>query len=214
MIPEPPRHYSRLFRSFAAIDPEDYQRLIRTYEELEEELGRLDAEEHFELTVRYVDALFATGAYRRHLLMVDLVIHASIERNIKEFAGEDVFARMLFRKAASAYRTHDFGQAQHIAEELIRIYPANSLYRRLLQSILFKQQQRLLQFGRATFIFCILALALVIVVDLLLVQPFYPAEHAAMVWLRDDLFILGTLALVGCFSYARFSAWKRAQQFK
>lgn len=207
MIPDPARHYSQLYRNFSAIEPGDYQRMIRTYEELENELGRLDPDEYFDLTVRYVDALFETGAYRRHLLMVDLVILASVERNIKIYRGEDVFARMLFRKAASAYRTQDFLQAQHIAQELTRIYPDEGIYRRLLQSIFFAQESRLLQFGRATFIFCILAMAVVIVVDMLLVEPFYPAEHSAMIWLRNDLLIVGLLALIGCFGLA----WWRAR---
>ena len=208
MIPDSVPHYSQLFRNFAAIEPEDYQRMIRTYEELENQVGRLDPDEYFELTVRYVDALFETGAYRRHLLMVDLVIIASVERNIKFFKGQDVFARMLFRKAASAYRTQDFQQAQHIAQELTRIYPNVPIYRRLLQSIFFAQERRLLQFGRASFIFCILAMAVVIVVDMLLVQPFYPAEHSAMVWLRNDLFIIGLLALIITFGLA----WWRSKR--
>ncbi|MEM8584368.1 MAG: hypothetical protein AAGF87_08875 [Bacteroidota bacterium] len=207
------QQYSQVYRQFADIELTDYQRLIRTYEELEREIGRLDVDEYFELTVRYVDALFHSGAYRRHLLMVDAVIEASIERNLVNYKGRDIFSHMLFCKAASAYRIQDYKQARHVTQELIKIHPERPLYRRMLRAIGFREQQNLLQFGRAAFIFCLLAAALVIVVDLLVVDPFYPGEHQAMLWLRNDLFIIALVLLSGCFGFAWWKASWNANRF-
>lgn len=205
--------YSQVYRQFADIELTDYQRVIRTYEELEREIGRLDIDEYFELTVRYVDALFHSGAYRRHLLMVDGVIETTIENNIVNYKGRDIFTHMLFCKAASAYRVQDYEQARHVTQELVKIHPDRRLYRRMLRAIAFKEQQSLLQFGRAAFIFCLLAAALVIVVDLLVVDPFYPDEHYAMIWLRNDLFIISGVLLIGCFGFAWWKANRDAFRF-
>lgn len=212
MFSEEPRHYSAIYRDFRAIDPADHQRMIRTYEEMEQDIGRLDPKEYFELTVRYVDALFATGAHRRHLLMVDLVIYTSIERNIQFLDGEDVYERMLFRKAASAFRLQQYSDTEHITTELMRMYPQQMLYPRLLRTTRFKQEKKLLQFGRATAIFCFLITALIIVLDLLIVKNFYPSEHQAMTWLRNDVFLAGILVLLGAYGFAYYRSRRFVSQ--
>lgn len=58
MLPEPPRHFSAVYRDLRDIDPADKQRLIRVYEEKEDLIGRLDPLEYFELTVLYVEVYF------------------------------------------------------------------------------------------------------------------------------------------------------------
>lgn len=214
MPAERPRHYSPLYREIRSIDPKDFQKIIREYEYQEREIGRLDPQEHFELTVLYVDALFATGAYRRHLLMVDLVIFASIDRNIQYFNGEDVYERMLFRKAASAFRTFDYESCLHICRELMRIYPANPLSPGLHRRALFYQQRSTLQFGRGAAIFCFLLTALVIVVDLLIIKNFYPAEHQATIWLRNSIFIAGILFFAGAYGLAWYRAHTATKHFQ
>lgn len=214
MSAERPRHYSPLFREIRSIDPKDFQKIIREYEYKEREIGQLDPREHFELTVLYVDALFATGAYRRHLLMVDLVIFASIDRNIQYLNGEDVYERMLFRKAASLFRTLNFPGCGHICRELMRMYPDNDLYPRLLQRSLFRQQSNKLQFGRGAAIFCFLLTALVIVLDLLVVKNFYPNHHQAFIWLRNDVFLAGILAFALAYGIAWFQAKRTVDHYQ
>ncbi len=206
-----PRHYSQIYRQLRDLDPHDYQRVIRRYEEKEDELGRLDALEHFELTVFYVDALYQTGAFRQHQLMVDLVIEASIRECfvVVEGFSQDVFQFMLFRKAAAAYRLRDFDTAIHVGRELVRIDSGRDLYVRFLRVALFKQQVRVLQFGRAAFIFCILFTALIITVNLLVVANFYPRLEAYFQWAIGLTFATGLLLLIGsyCFAACRAHFW-------
>jgi hypothetical protein len=83
----------------------------------------------------------------------------------------------------------------------------------LLRTAEFRQKKSVLQFGRAAAIFCILLTALVIVLDLLVIENFYPAEHSAMVWLRNDVFLLGILTLAGCYGWAFYRSWREASQF-
>lgn len=212
----PPRHYSQLYRQLRDLDPHDYQRVIRRYEEKEDELGRLDALEYFELTVYYVDALYQTGAFRQHQLMVDLVIEASIRECFEVVDGfsADIFQFMLFRKAAAAYRLRDFSTAIHVGRELIRIDAGRILYVRFLRAALFKQQVDVLQFGRASFIFCILLTALFITINLLVITNFYPWLETSFQWAIGLTFTSGLLLLTGSYGFVALRAHLRAFGFQ
>lgn len=211
-----PRHYSQLYRELRAVDPADYHRIIRMYEEREQEIGRLDVLENFELTVHYVDALFETGAYRQHQLMVDLVIHASIRYDIRYVPGreEEIYEYQLFRKAASAFRIQDYATAEHVLRELIRMRPRRDVYVRFLRTTLFRQQTEVLQFGRATCILCMLLTALVVTINLLIVQNFYPEYAALATRLSFYVFAGGMLGLFGAYGYAYYLTYREATNFR
>lgn len=211
-----PRHYSQLYRHLRDLDPNDHQRVIRTYEERESEIGRLDALENFELTVYYADALFATGAYRQHLMMVDLVIEASMRENIQEVEGVegDVFQHLLFRKAVSAYRLRDFEASIHIARELLRINPDSELFVRFLRLAIFRNDLPLLQFGRGGFIFCTLTTAFLITVNLLVVSIFHPGWVDLLHGVIGLVFVVGLACLVGAYGFSYLRADRRAYRFR
>lgn len=210
------RHYSQTYRRLRDLDPEDYQRIIRMYEEREDEIGRLDVLENFELTVYYVNALFATGAYRQHLMMVDLVIEGSIRHSIREVDDieGDVFEYLLFQKGASAYRLQDFTLTTHIARELIRIDRKRDHYVRFLRIALFKSRPRLLQFGRATFILCILLAALMITANLIVVAHFYPVFVVPLRKATMIVFSTGCLTLLATYGCAYWRAHREAFGFQ
>lgn len=211
-----PRHYSQTYRRLRDLDPEDYQRIIRMYEEREDEIGRLDVLENFELTVYYVNALFATGAYRQHLMMVDLVIEGSMRHNIREVDDieGDVFEYLLFQKGASAYRLRDFVLTTHIARELIRIDRKRDHYARFLRIALFKSKPRLLQAGRASFILCILLAALMIIANLIFVTHFYPMYEVPLRKATLAVFGAGCGTLVTIYSFAYWRAHREAFGFQ
>lgn len=210
------RHYSQLYRQLRDLDPHDYQRVIRRYEEKESELGRLDALEYFELTVYYVDALYQTGAFRQHQLMVDLVIEASIRESFVEINdfSNDIFQFMLFRKAAAAYRLLDFDTAIHVGRELVRIDNGRELYVRFLRAAYFKRQVGVLQFGRASFIFCVLLTALLITINLLVIANFRPSLEPVFQWATGSVFISGLLLLASSYGFAVTRAHRRAYGFQ
>ncbi len=210
------RHYSQLYRRLRDLDPHDYQRVIRTYEEREAEIGRLDALEHFELTVYYVDALYCTGAFRQHQLMVDLAIEAGIRHNIIKVEGisGDIFQHLLFHKAAAAFRLRHFDVAIHVARELVRIDAGRELYVRFLRAALFKQQTAILQFGRAGFILCLLLAAFLITLNLLVVINFYPMQVGNVRMVIALVFAAGVACLGGTYGLAYWRAHRDAYAFQ
>lgn len=211
-----PRHHSQLYRQLRDVDPRDAQRIIRMYEEREREIGRLDVEEHFDLTVYYADALFSTGAYRQHLLMVDLVIQASMAHNLSDVTGieGDIFEHLLFRKAVSAYRLRNYELAIHVGQELVRINPNREMYVRFLRIVHFRAQGKLLQFGRGGFIFCILLAAAGVTLQLLVVRPFFAHLEDSLGLLILCFFVLGVLLLLGSYLGAHVKAHLRAYGFR
>lgn len=210
------RYHSQLYRQLREVDPRDRQRVIRVYEEKEREIGHLGVEEYFDLTVSYSEALFATGAYRQHLLVIDPVIQVSITHNMTSATGVegDVFEHLLFRKAVSAYRLRDFDLAAHIARELIRINPGKELYVRFLRIIYFHQQNKTLQFGRGGFIFCVLLSAATIILQWLLVRPFFPEWEDTVRYTIMLAFLLGVGLLLGAYLFAHVRAHRRAYGFR
>ena len=209
-------HHSQLYRSLRAVDPRDFQRIIRTYEERENDIGRLDVTEHFELTVSYVNALFETGAYRRHQLMVEPVIEACIREDLRSAPGVagDVFTHLLFRKAAAAYNLRDFATAEHVTRELIRMHPARNRYTYFARACLFHRKQRLLQFGRGAFIFMVLLTGLATVGNLLVVRNFYAAYESGVRYLSGGLLLGGLLVLSVVYGYALWSSHREARQIQ
>lgn len=210
------RHHSQLYRQIRDQDPHDYHRVIRRYEEWEADIGRLDVQENFELTTYYVDALYATGAYRQHQLMVDLVIQNCIVHSIDEVEGisTNVYHYMLFRKAAAAYRLHDFATAIHVGRELIRMDPDRKLYGRFLRLALFRRQTRTLQFGRAAFVAGILIAAGLVLVNILWIRTFYPDAMPRMS-LAIAVAILAAFAVLGgAYAVAYLRAHREAYGFR
>ena len=109
-------YHSRIFRDFKEIDAANHRRIIRFYEDKEEDIQRLDFEEYFQLIVAYVNALFEVGAYQKHLLMVDVVIEMTIVHNVERYKGEDIYEKMLFRKAASLYNIMEYAKAEYVTK--------------------------------------------------------------------------------------------------
>jgi hypothetical protein len=117
-----PTYHSKIYRSFLSLDENSFQEIIHFFEDHEKEIQGLDFEEYFDLLVAYVTALFEVGAYKEHLLMVDVVIETSILNNILEYKGEDLYQRMLFLKASSLYNTQQYQKAENVLCELMRMY--------------------------------------------------------------------------------------------
>lgn len=210
------RHYSQLYRQLRDLDSRDSQRIIRTYEEREAEIGRLDVLENFELTVYYSDALFATGAYRQHLMMVDLVIEACMRHNIHEVDNitGDIFHHLLFRKAASAFRVQQFDVSSYVARELIRMAPARELNVRFLRASLFREQRRTLQWGRGTFVLFLLLAAGLITVELLVWRHFFPRFVELSQFAIGLSFMAAVLCLLGFYGFAYGKAHLTAYGFQ
>lgn len=206
-------YHSKLYRDFKEIAGTDYRGVIRFYEENEQQIQKLDEDEHFDLLASYVNSLFEIGAYQRHLLMVDLVIETTVDQNIKSYRGEDLFYNSLFKKAASLYNLRKYAKAEYILCELIRIDPSNEEVPLFLKKCYRRKSPRLIQHTRAASIFLFLLTALIISIEVLFVRPFYDMYTPLIERSRFSTFGLGCFMLVAGDFLHRWQAEKKVSEF-
>ena len=208
-----PSNHSKVFLDFKEIEVNDYRKLIRFFEDRENVIYQLNFEERFELLLAYVNALFEIGAYQKYLLVVDFVIESSIIHNIKTFKGEDIFQKLLFRKAASLFNTNEKEKADYILRELIRINPKDEDATLFLKKCLRKMYPQLINSSRAIGIFMFLLSAFIIFLEVLFVRPFYNMHTPVVEASRNTIFILGLISMFGGQLLLRWKVDKEVGQF-
>ena len=195
------------------IESNDFQQIMRFYEENEEEIKALEFEEFFELLVHYVNALFESGHYQKHLVTVDVVIENSILRNIQYFKGEDIYRKMLFKKAASLYNLHRYDKADYVLRELIKIDPFEKDSIQFLKKCLRKSKSSLIRMTRAAAILFFLLTAVIIAFEILSVRPFHSTYTKVVEATRIGTFIFGLLVLLAGQLIHRWKIEKEVNDF-
>jgi hypothetical protein len=168
-----PAYRLKLYRNFKALDAHDFHGIVRYYERFEDGLRTLDFEEYVDCTLAYTHALFETANYGQHVVMCDHLLELVIMHNIDSWGGEDIYAQLLLKKAASLYHLHEFARAEHITRELIKLHPQHRLATRLLSACLLRQRPLWLTRVRAAAVLFVLLSAFAIMLELLVVRPFF-----------------------------------------
>lgn len=203
-----PANRLRLYRNFKAIEANDFHGLVRYYERFEDGIRALDFDEWLDCTLAYSDALFETGNNGKHLVMCDHLLEILIMHNISNWGGEDLFARTLFKKAASLYQLLEYAKAEHVLRELLKMYPHESVFIHFLQRCLLRQRPAWLFRIRAIAVGVLLFSALVIAAELFVIHPFFDA-HTWWVRVLHNALLVSSILLLA-FSES-LHAW-RAQQ--
>ena len=165
----------RLYRDFKALEANDFHGIVRYYEQYEDGIRALDFEEYLECTLAYTNALFESGNHGKHLVMCDHLLEIVIMQNVETWGGEDLYERVLFRKAASLFHLQEYRKAEHVLRELAKIAPADPLPRRFLEKCLLHQKPAWLMKTRAAFVALSLLAAVVIAIELFVIKPFFAA---------------------------------------
>jgi|APTNR8051073442_1049403.scaffolds.fasta_scaffold00707_22 hypothetical protein len=190
-------YHSKVYRDFKGIEPGAYRDVLHFYELHEDAIRHTEFEEYFEMLVAYTEALFETGAYRKHLLMADVAIGESMSQELEFDYGKHVFERMLFRKAASHYNLAEYKQAEYVVGQLIRIDPAHEEAQRFFRKCRYRQHPGWLHQIRAAVIFLFLVAALVTCIEVLFIRPFYGMHVHLIETSRNTIFAMGLLLLIG-----------------
>jgi len=170
-----PANRLRLYREFKALEANDFHGIVRYYEQFEDGIRALDPDEYLECTVAYTNALFETGSHNKHLVMCDHLLEVVIMQNIENWGGEDLYQRILFRKAASLFQLQEYPKAEHVLRELVKIAPTDPFPRRFLEKCLLHQKPSWITRTRAICVALSLLAALIIALELFVVKPFFRA---------------------------------------
>ncbi|MBV6440474.1 MAG: hypothetical protein EPGJADBJ_02143 [Saprospiraceae bacterium] len=193
-----PANRLRLYRDFKALGTNDFYGVVRFYEQFEDGIRALDFEEYLECTLAYTNALYETGLHGKHVVMCDHLLEVIIMQNIETWGGEDIYERVLFRKAASLFHLQEYPKAEHVLRELVKINPADPLPRRFLEKCLLHQKPAWLMKTRAACVALSLLAACVIALELFIVKPFFAAwllpmqvAHNALLGAGIGVFVVG-----------------------
>ena len=154
--------HSKIYNEFKEIDIHSYRMIVEFYSNHEEDIQRLKFHEYFELQVAYIDALFEIGAYDNLLKICDECIELVIENNIQYYQGEDVYQKLLLKKAAAHFNLLEYHKAEFILKELIKINPSNFNAIGLFKKSQFQHPPAYVHYTRSTSLLLFLFTAMVI----------------------------------------------------
>lgn len=187
---------SETYEAFLAIEAGAYKDKIEFIEENFFLLRELPADEYFDMMVLYNEALFETGEYIRQAKLADHIIEMSMERNIVLHRGQDIYFETLFKKAASLHNLDQLDKAVHILKELLKMNPDHESTKLFLINCLVRQKKSLVRPYRNISLGLLLASALVIAFELLIVRSFWPSWSSIVEIVRNGLFISGVILLI------------------
>ncbi len=197
---------SETYEAFLAIEETAYKEKIQFIEENFFMLRELDAEEYFDMMVLYNEALFETGEYARQAKLADHLLEMSIERNIVIHRDQDIYFETLFKKAASLHNLDKIDQAVHILKELLKINPDHESTKLFLINCIIRQKKSTVRPYRDISLFLLLASAVVIAFELLIVKTNWPSWESVIQIIRNGLFITGVILLVAGEVMVRYKA--------
>jgi tetratricopeptide (TPR) repeat protein len=208
-----PAYRLKLYRNFKAIDAADYHGIARYYERFEEAMATLDAEEYFDCTLAYTHALFETGNYAQHVVMCDHLLEIVIMQNIERWGGEDIYARLLFRKAAALFHLQEYPKSEHILRELLKLSPLDQPALYMLRKCLIRQNTTVLMRTRAAAVALTFLAAAAVAVELLIVRPFFLDYYEKALLVHNVLLGAGLLVLAGGESWQFWRCHRQAIAF-
>ena len=197
MSVQQPTYHSSIYQRFKKIESGQYREIIRFYEGCKDQIIELKFGEYFELQTLYTLALYEIGAYESFLSCVGQIIEESVINNIKYFHGRDIYQELLFKKANAHFQLFQYARATHILKELIKIAPDEKSYLHLLKRTLSNRKPQYVHNTRAASVFIFILTSIIIAVEILVVRNFWSEFVYLIEGVRNGLFVLGLVVLIG-----------------
>lgn len=207
-----PAHRLKTYRNFKAIESSDSYGIVRYFERFEDDIHALDFEENFDCTVAYTHALFEIGEFRKHNVMADHLLETIIANNITTWGGEDLYAKVLFRKATALYELHENRATEHILREILKMHPRHRESAEFLQKCLLARRPAWLTRARNwSLLLILLSAAGIAATEIFVIRPFFNRFYQLAQWLDFGLLAiaLGLLAAAEGFHF-----WRSREQVR
>lgn len=207
--------HSKIYNNFKEIDKYAHKEIVDFYATHEEDIQRLKFHEYFDLQIAYIDALFEIGAYDNLLKICDDTIEIVIQNNIKYYQGDDVFRKLLLRKAATHYNLLEYLKAEFILKELIKMDPKDFYSIRFYNKCQVQHPPSYVHYTRGIGLLFFLFTAMVICFEMSYFG--FQQEPNAMAILievsRNVVFLMGWLILVVGDGIFRFNIFNKTRKF-
>ncbi len=196
-----------LIIQYRELDPSAHRDIIRFYEVNKRSLPHLDVDDYIEIELGYTNALFEIGRYEAFLTSARFLLESLIYYNVKYVNGEDVYEKLLFRKAAAHYHLLELTLAENVLWELLKINPENQTASYLLKRCILRSEPSYLRNTKAVSIFLFLLSAIVIGIELLVVRPFFDHYAQQVEQVRIGIFVFALALLVLSDGWHRLSSF-------
>ncbi len=205
-------HTQDLLDHFRELDSSAHSEIVSFYETHKKSLSGLDTESFLEIELGYANALFELGKYEHFLTVVQYLLESLIFNNIKYLKGEDIYQKLLLRKAAAHYHLLEFVSSERVLWELLHINPEHHAASYLLKRCLIKSEPSYLIKVKGLSIVLFLLSALIISIELLLIRPFFEEYSSTVTIVRNTLFVLAIFAIIFSDAYHRLQTLSRVNK--
>lgn len=185
--------YSKIYGQFLGIHSGEYQKLIAFYEENEDQIRHLPLDQFREIFGTYADAVFENGSYKKYILIADEILPWAFDCE----SDKELFYKILFRKAASLYNLGHLQKAENILEQLYRINSNNVEAKMFLKKCFKIRNSVKVQKVRALSLLLLFLSAMVIMIELLWITPFFERSVIPTRIIRTSLFSGAFFIMVG-----------------
>lgn len=162
---------SNFYSSFVNLDKQEFDVIIREYQENKSLIDLLAVEQRIELQIIYLEALYQIGKYGVFLRQVDHTIEDVIRYNFGDDWDEKIFEKLLFKKATALFHQGYVQKAEYVTRELLKIEQEETLYQALLTRIFYKKNESKFNFIKIVCLVLVAVSTVVYGINLLLVQP-------------------------------------------
>lgn len=207
--------HSKVYNNFKEIDQHAHQSIVEFYHRNEKDIQRLKFDEYFELQISYIDALFEIAAYDNLLSVCDSTIEAVIMNNIQSYRGEDIYRKLLLKKAAAHYNLLEYYKAEYILKELIRIDPDDTYGIRFLKRCQTFRVPYYVRYTRNVSLLFFFFTAMVICFEMIWFGfgNFAITQKSIVEIIRNTIFLSGWFVLLLGDGIFRASIYKNTKQF-
>ncbi len=205
------RFRSSAYYQYFSIEKKSFRERVRFYEGHIEEINGLSLDEYVEVKSDYVFALFELGKYHKFLIHVDEMIETVIMENIFLVDGRNVYEELLFNKAACKYNLKRYDEAIYICKELIKINPSHKLVQKLFRKSLKEKGISWYEINKAIAVVFLLSAISVIMVELLIVDPFYDTYSHHVKFFRKLLLTASVGLLLFNECWVRYQSYRHVR---
>lgn len=162
---------SNFYSSFVNLDKQEFDVIIREYQENKSLIDLLAVEQRIELQIIYLEALYQIGKYGFFLRQVDATIEDVILYNFDEGREEKIFEKLLFKKATALFHQGYVQKAEYVTRELLKIEQEETLYQALLTRIFYRRNESKFNYVKIVCLILIALSTIVYAINLLLIEP-------------------------------------------
>lgn len=206
-------YQSAVYQDFDILDKRNYHEIIRFCERNRVQMERLNFDEFFIMELAYCNALFQMDYFEKQIETADKVIELSILNNIQYYQGEDIYHKTLFQKAQAHRFLNQLPEAIHITKELIKMNSEPKEYQQFLKICYTNNESPILELLRGYGVLICFVSAILFLLNILIVEPFYPASVFTINVVSATGLIIGGLMLTAGLTIHRWKAYRKFQGF-